>query len=101
MVPLVFLDVADFCGSVAEFCGFLRNFADFCGIVAEVYRMLQMFAELSRNFAEFCGFVSEFCGMLRTNTKGTRAKGHQCEALVIQLQCSKTGFLAGPVFDVD
>ena len=48
-------------------------FAEFCGC-------LRIFAECLRNFAEFSRI---FCGILRTNTKGTRAKGHQCEALII------------------
>ena len=69
MVPLVFLDVADCCGSFADFlrdfCGILRIC---CGLFADWLRII------FRIFAEFCG-------ILRTTTKGTRAKGHQCEAL--------------------
>ena len=43
------------------------DFADFCG-----------------SFADFCGILRIFRGILRTNTKGTRAKGHQCEALTCE-----------------
>ena len=65
MVPLVFLDFADFCGILrifTDFCGILRmfaellrNFAECCGIVADVCGFLRNFAECLRNFAEFCG----------------------------------------------
>ena len=80
VVPLVFLDFADFCGSFAEFCGF---FSEFCGF-------LRIFSEFVRDvggiFAEFRGILRKVCGILRTNTKGTRAKGHQCEALILSEQ---------------
>ena len=52
---------ADFCGLFAEFCGFVSEFRGILQIV--------------------CGILRIVCGILRTNTKGTRAKGHQCEAL--------------------
>ena len=72
------LSVFGFCGFLRKFCFFrnLRIFAEFCGF----------FSEFCGFFAEFRGFFAEFlrnlCGILRTNTKGTRAKGHQCEALI-------------------
>ena len=38
------------------------------------------------------GSFAEFCGILRTNTKGTRAKGHQCEALIVGEQRAGSGY---------
>ena len=72
------LSVFGFCGFLRKFCGILRIFAEFYRLLLIFAELLRKFAELSRNFAEFCW---NFAEILRTNTKGTRAKGHQCEAL--------------------
>ena len=75
-VPLasVALSVFGFCGFLRKFCGTLRIFSNFCGF----------FADFCGIFAEFRGILRIFRGILRTNIKGTRAKGHQCEALSLQ-----------------
>ena len=65
-------------------------FADFCGMLAECCGI----------FAEFRGILRIFCGILRTNAKGTRAKGHQCEALThaarIPRACAANAYVLEP-----
>ena len=73
------LSVFGFCGFLRKFCGILRMFVELCGFVSECYGI----------FAEFCGFLRIVCGILRTNTKGTRAKGHQCEAQKMNFHVAK------------
>ena len=75
------LSVVGFCGFLRKFCGILRMFAEFCGFLLIFADFCGLFAEFCGIFAEFRGILRNVCGILRTNTKGTRAKGHQCEAL--------------------